>query len=101
TRDPRFVETLQAEGGKPENMDKLLDMIEARGEERGIAIGEERGIAIGEERGIAIGIQKGMIVTLADLVKDNTLSLQAAAEKANMTVAEFEHEVRLLADPIK
>ena len=81
TRDPRFVDTLQTEGGKPENMDKLLDMIEARG------------IAKGEER--------GKISTLADLVKDKLLTPEIAAEKANMTVAEFEHEVRLLADPIK
>ena len=85
TRDPRFVDTLQKEGGKPENMDKLLDMI------------EERGIAIGEER----GIQKGRLATLADLVKDNTLSLKTAAEKANMTVAEFEREAGLVADPAK
>ena len=81
TRDPRFVDTLQKEGGRPENMDKLLDMIEARGEER--------------------GIQKGRLATLADLVKDNTLSLKAAAEKANMTVAEFEREAGLVADQAK
>ena len=54
-----------------------------------------------EERGIAIGEERGKLSTLADLVKEKLLTPEIAAEKANMTVAEFEHEVRLLADPIK
>ena len=44
TRDERFVQLLEAEGGKPKDMCEVLDRAEARGEERGIAIGEAKGI---------------------------------------------------------
>ena len=36
-------------------MCEYIDMLEARGEERGIKIGESRGIAIGEEQGAVKG----------------------------------------------
>ena len=46
-----------------------------------------------KEEGIKIGIRKGMeegkFLTLAELVKDGTLSVDVAAAKAKMTVDEF------------
>ena len=44
----------------------------------------------GREEGIEIGVEKGVLKTLFGLVKDGLLSLSVAAERANMTVEEFE-----------
>ena len=70
THDDRFVESLDAEGGKPKNMCEVLDRAEARGFER--------------------GEEKGVLATLADLVKKGLLSLSDAAEEANMSEAQFQ-----------
>ena len=45
-------------------MCEYIDMLEARGEKRGIAIGESRGIAIGEARGVVTGENR-----LAELIR--------------------------------
>ena len=64
TEDTRFTELAEElldrqREGKEIIMCEYIDMLEARGEARGITIGETRGIAIGETRGIAIGETKG------------------------------------------
>ena len=77
TGDSRFTD-LTAEllekqkEGKEIIMCEYIDMLEARGEERGIKIGEDRGIAIGESRGIAIGEARGAVTgenRLANLIQ--------------------------------
>ena len=46
TGDSRYEITLSAEGGKPKNMCEMLDKVEARGVEKGMAKGEDMVIAL-------------------------------------------------------
>ena len=62
------------------------ELIRAEEYEDGLAEGEKRGIALGEKR----GIERGRFQLLAKLVKDGTLTLQKAAEEADMSISEFE-----------
>lgn len=41
------------------------------------------------QQGRAEGMQQGAVTTLVDLVKDNIITINVAASKANMTVEEF------------
>ncbi len=64
TKDRRFTELagrLLERGEKKEGvrMCEYLDMLEARGQERGEKIGQERGEKIGQERGEKIGQERG------------------------------------------
>ncbi len=100
TRDDRFVNTVNEEGGKPKNMCELLDRIEAKGiaqgREEGIEEGIEKGIAQGREEGIeegiAQGIEKGILKTSAEYVRDGLIPLEVAAKRLNLTPAEFEQK---------
>ena len=72
----------------------------AEGEKRGIALGEKRG----EQRGIALGekrgIERGRFQMLAKLVNDGTLTLQKAAEEADMSTSEFEKNILRVCEEI-
>ena len=46
TDDGRYELTLSAEGGKPKNMCEMLDRVEARGVEKGMAKGEDMVISL-------------------------------------------------------
>jgi hypothetical protein len=46
TDDDRYELTLSAEGGKPKNMCEMLDRVEARGVEKGMAKGEDMVISL-------------------------------------------------------
>ena len=93
TEDERFVELLDEEGGKPQNMCEVLDRAEARGEARGVArgvaIGEARGKAAGQAEGMAKGRAEGFLEALASLVKKGLLSPEDAAAEAHMTLEDF------------
>ena len=54
-------------------MCEALDIIEARGEKRGIVIGEKR----------------GFVKALSELVKDGILSISDAAKRADMSISAF------------
>ena len=54
---------------------------------------EDKGIEIGFERGIDTGIKKGTLLTLISLVKDGMISIDAAANRVNMTEQEFKAEM--------
>lgn len=58
-------------------MCKVLDAREARG----------------EARGIKQGIKQGALNTLVQLVRDGLLSLQVAAERAQMSTEEFQKQL--------
>ena len=59
-------------------------------EERTLAYLKEEFKAEGIQEGIGIGKAEGFLEALAGLVKDGLLSLTAAAERAGMSVPEFE-----------
>ena len=46
TDDDRYELTLNSEGGKPKNMCEMLDRVEARGMEKGMAKGEDMIVAL-------------------------------------------------------
>ena len=78
TNDYRFEETINEMKGKEHvTMCEVLDRVEARGMEKGIAKGREE------------GIKEGTINVLISLVKDGILSISDAAKRADMSVAEF------------
>ena len=78
TNDYRFEETINEVKGKEYvTMCEVLDRVEARGMEKGIAKGREE------------GIKEGTINVLISLVKDGILSISDAAKRADMSVAEF------------
>ena len=51
--------------------------------------------AEGVEKGIGIGVEKGRLNAFVELVKDGVLSVMEAAQRAGMTVSEFETAVGL------
>ena len=108
THDDRFVEVLNQEGGKPENMCEVLDYVEAKGRAQGLAEGcrmldqaeakgRAQGLAEGRREGRQEGMQEGrqkgmlegMLNVLSGLVKDGILTASEAAKRANLSQTEF------------
>ncbi len=50
----------------------------------------------GVDEGIGIGEKRGMLKTLRDLVHDGVLSVGDAAERAGMSISDFEAKVAAL-----
>ena len=61
--------------------------------EKGMEEGMEKGRREGMEEGMEKGRREGVFTTLAGLVKDGILTLTQAADRANMTAAEFERRM--------
>ncbi|MBR1758418.1 MAG: hypothetical protein IJ744_06785, partial [Lachnospiraceae bacterium] len=119
THDDRFVEVLNQEGGKPENMCEVLDYVEAKGRAQGLAEGcrmldqaeakgraqglaegrrmlgqaeakgRAQGLAEGRREGRQEGMREGMLNVLSGLVKDGILTSADAAKRANLSQTEF------------
>ena len=51
--------------------------------------GYEEGVSVGEARGINIGREQGLIEGIAGFVKSGVITLAQAAERFEMTEAEF------------
>ena len=66
-------------------MCNLSQGVKAEGREEGISIGREEGISIGREEGIGIGEMRMLIKQ----VKKGRVTVEEAAEDAEMTVEEF------------
>ena len=78
TNDYRFEETINEVKGKEHvTMCEVLDRVEARGIEKGIAKGREE------------GIKEGTVNVLISLVKDGILSISDAAKRAGMSEESF------------
>ena len=57
--------------------------------------GEAIGLKKGLEKGKAIGIEEGFLSALAQLVKEGILTVENAAERANISVSEFKNKTHL------
>ena len=68
----------------------------AEGRAEGIKEGMAEGIKEGREQGISIGMTKGKLEAFIGLVNDGILTKKQAAEKAKMTVPEFEAAMQSL-----
>ena len=78
TNDYRFEETINEVKGKEHlTMCEVLDRVEARGIEKGIAKGREE------------GIKEGTVNVLTSLVKDGILSVSDGAKRAGMSEERF------------
>ena len=69
--------------------DKAIQEGLAQGLEQGLEQGIEQGIEQGLQQGIEQGIEQGRINQLIDLVMQNLLPIETAAQCANMTLDEF------------
>lgn len=67
-QDNRFVELLNDEGGKPDNMDALLDRI------------EEKGWKEGKKEGIKEGIDQARKESISNIMKSFKVTAQQAME---------------------
>ena len=72
--DQRFEEAYNSANGGVKTMCEVLDRIEAKGREEGRTKGKA----------------EGKLNTLIELAKEGLLSVEIAAQKANMTVEEFQ-----------
>ena len=82
TGDNRFEQTISDLKGKEQvTMCEVLDRIEAKGIEKGIIKGMEKRIEKGRK--------EGAIDILVSLVSDKILSIDEAAARANLSVADF------------
>ena len=83
TDDDRYELTLSAEGGKPKNMCEMLDRVEARCVEKGMAKGSAEGMAEGRVEGLAKG--EDMVIALLRKLtpgsEDYNKALNASAEE--------------------
>ena len=70
-------------------MCEIIERNRAEAYAEGEAHGEARGEAHGEARGMA----RGMLTTLINLLKKNRITVEEAAEDANMTVTAFKAEM--------
>ena len=89
-----MTETFESEVREMCNLSEgVLERGIQRGIEQGIEQGVKQGIQQGIEQGIEKGIQRGKEQgresALVELVNDRTITLEKAAEKAQMTVEEF------------
>ena len=76
---------------------KVMEALREESREEGRAEGIEEGREEGRAEGIEKGRAEGIFETLTDLVKEGILSIGIAAQKANMSVSEFELKTGLKA----
>lgn len=84
TRDERYVELLNQEGGKPENMCEVLD----RAEERGLIKGREEGLQEGRLEGRREGIDENRLESIKNVMAGLHISAQQAMELLKIPVSE-------------
>ena len=88
---------MEIEEGGEVNMCKAIDdMMEKRerkGRQEGIQKGIQKGIREGREKGIQEGKKAGQLEVLMELAMDGILSVKVAADKASMSVNDFEKQL--------
>ena len=88
---------MEIEEGGEVNMCKAIDdMMEKRerkGRQEGIQKGIQKGIREGREKGIQEGKKAGQLEVLMELAMDGILSVKVAADKASMSVNDFEMQL--------
>ena len=87
-----YVQEQSREEGLAEGKAKGL----AEGKAEGLAEGKAEGLAEGKAEGLAEGITTGEFIMLNRLVKNNTLTIENAAQMQGITVEEFKRTIQLL-----
>ena len=70
--------------------------VQEQSREEGLAEGKAEGLAEGKAEGLAEGITTGEFIMLNRLVKNNTLTIENAAQMQGITVEEFKRTIQLL-----
>ena len=93
TGDSQYLEGLDTEGGRPDNMDEYLNRLINKGRMEGLAAGRVEGLSQGRVEGEITGRMK----TLTKLVRDGLLTAATAAREMNITTEEFQKKAAELA----
>ena len=80
-----------------EKLQQQVHYREKRLHDEATALGnaQRKGEKIGMEKGEKIGMEKGFLSALAQLVKEGILTVENAAERANISVSEFKNKTHL------
>ena len=76
-----------------EKLQQQVHYREKRLHDEATALGNARRKGI--EEGKTLGIEEGILLTLAKFVEDGIITIQDAAERANMSVSEFKNKTHL------
>ena len=86
-----MTETFESE---VDDMCNLSQGVAEEAMQKGLERGRQEGIEQGIEQGLEQGLQQGRIHALIELVNDRVLTIEKAAEKADMSVEEFRNEMK-------
>ena len=84
---------MEIEEGGEVNMCKAIDDMMEKRERKGRQEGIQKGIREGREKGIQEGKKAGQLEVLMELAMDGILSVKVAADKASMSVNDFEKQL--------
>ena len=82
TQDNRFAESLEWEGGKPQNMSSLLDRVEERGRQKGLDEGHREGRQEGRREGRQEGFIEGADQNCLKNIRSLMESMKLTAKQA-------------------
>ena len=88
TRDNRYVELLNSEGGKPENMCEVLDRAEERGRIKGIQEGRQEGRREGRREGRQEGIDESRIESIKNVMSAFKITAEQAMDVLKIPFSE-------------
>ena len=84
TQDNRFAESLEGEGGKPQNMSSLLDRIEERGRQKGLDEGHREG----RQEGFREGADQNRLENIRSIMETMKLTAKQAMEALKIPESE-------------
>ena len=84
TQDNRFEESLEGEGGKPQNMSSLLDRIEERGRQKGLDEGHREG----RQEGFREGADQNRLENIRSIMETMKLTAKQAMEALKIPESE-------------
>ena len=74
--------------------DGIMRLALQEGMQKGMQEGLEKGLQQGIEQGMEQGIKQGTFSILCDLLKDGFINLEEAAQRMNLSVAEFQSKMQ-------
>ena len=88
TQDNRFAESLEGEGGKPQNMSSLLDRVEERGRQKGLDEGHREGRQEGRREGFREGADQNRLENIRSIMETMRLTAKQAMDALKIPEAE-------------
>ena len=88
TQDNRFAESLEGEGGKPQNMSSLLERSEERGRQKGLGEGHREGRQEGRQEGFREGADQNRLENIRSLMESMKLTAKQAMDALKIPESE-------------